>query len=322
MTAVNHFLLAKFASKFASEDSAIFAGEMSDGAHNLGFSQVVSIFHPNSLDFREYADKMRSYLFGPSFIKFSLSENLNQDPVWAYFQNKTKVNFETPNAIMSERINQFLVSFFLRPSRMPFASRAELRLLLDYGSKLHEETISKEYFDELKPYFSPENIYSLYIHLYNSFHWQASTVNSLELAGKHFGLRITNPYHDRELINHLKIMPENLGRGLDLKPTKYPLKWTLINTLKYDIKINEGLHSYLYDINPRFNHSETLLFESAWCELFKSRLMTSKLIEKLDERIFDKSYITNLISLYVNDKKVPIEDISNLLSLSMHVLIL
>ena len=35
------------------------AGEISDGVHNFGFSQFLTIFHP-SLEFREYADKMAS----------------------------------------------------------------------------------------------------------------------------------------------------------------------------------------------------------------------------------------------------------------------
>ena len=55
---------------------------MSDGAHNFGFSQYVSIFHPASLDFREYSDKMASYLFGPTFLNEMHNGDHANDPVW------------------------------------------------------------------------------------------------------------------------------------------------------------------------------------------------------------------------------------------------
>ena len=70
MTGFNHYLLAKGAKKIAKKDASVFAGEISDGAHNLGFSQYVSIYHPASYNFREYSDKMSSYLFGPTFLQY------------------------------------------------------------------------------------------------------------------------------------------------------------------------------------------------------------------------------------------------------------
>ena len=68
LTGVNHWLLAKGAAKIAQPGAVVFAGEISDGAHNLGFSQYFSIYHPASHAFREYSDKMASYLFGPTFL--------------------------------------------------------------------------------------------------------------------------------------------------------------------------------------------------------------------------------------------------------------
>ena len=68
-TGYNHWLLTKAAKKISKPGAVIFAGEISDGAHNLGFSQYFSIFHPKSYSFREYSDKMASYLFGPTFLK-------------------------------------------------------------------------------------------------------------------------------------------------------------------------------------------------------------------------------------------------------------
>ena len=37
------------------------------------------------------------------------------------------------------------------------------------------------------------------------------------------------PFWDNRIQSFLSAMPESWGRGLELKPTKYPLKWTLQN---------------------------------------------------------------------------------------------
>ena len=84
-TAINHFLLAKGAKKIAKKDASVFVGEISDGAHNFGFSQYFSIFHHNSFAFREYSDKMACYLFGPTFLKQLINNNYKDDPVWKIF---------------------------------------------------------------------------------------------------------------------------------------------------------------------------------------------------------------------------------------------
>ena len=322
LTAVNHFLLAEKTAQLTTSDSTVYAGEMSDGAHNLGFAQYVSMFHPNSIDFREYSDKMRSYLFGPSFIKFASKENLASDLVWKMFTSGKNIDFEEPEIKLEERIKQFLISFFLRNSRLPFLPGSDLNLLTQHGTDLHQKQMYREYFFELEPYLQVENIYSLYLYLYNSFHWQGSTVNSLEFAGNHFDLSITNPFHDIELIQLLEKMPEEYGRGLELKPTKYPIKWMLENKLDYDLSLNGGLHSYLYDEDPNFNHSREILTSSAFASIFKSNLNTSAIIESLDSSVFDKNYINAIVKSYVKENKIEDKDISNLFSICLHSLIL
>lgn len=321
LTAINHFLLAEYTKKIAQDNHSVFAGEMSDGAHNLGFAQYTSIFHPNSIDFREYSDKMRSYLFGPSFLNYATPENLSKDPVWKLFSEKSDIQFETPAIHIKERFRQFLISFFLRNTRLPFVPKADLRLLTNTGSLAHEKNLTQDYFIEYEDYLYPENLYSIYLTLYNSFHWQGSTVNSLELSGEYFGLKVTNPYHDKNLIQLLQGMPENYGRGLDLKPTKYPVKWMLENTLNYDLSLNSGLHSYLYDEDPNFSHSEEILYNSSFVKVFKAKIKTSELFKTLDGEIFDKNFIDALIKQYLNEQKVESKDIGNLLAICMHSMI-
>ena len=52
-----------------SNGEAVFSGEISDGAHNFGFSQMLTVLEHPVHEFREYSDKMASYLFGPTFLK-------------------------------------------------------------------------------------------------------------------------------------------------------------------------------------------------------------------------------------------------------------
>ena len=67
LTGYNHWQLAKGASKISKKGAVVFAGEISDGAHNLGFSQYFSLYHPESIAFREYSDKMANTYLGQHF---------------------------------------------------------------------------------------------------------------------------------------------------------------------------------------------------------------------------------------------------------------
>src|SRR5205814_2099723 len=87
MTAVKHGVLADHVARTTGGDEAVFAGEISDGVHNLGFSQYVTIFHP-VLAFREYSDKMASYLFGPTFFGLLLADQYANDPIYALLRGR------------------------------------------------------------------------------------------------------------------------------------------------------------------------------------------------------------------------------------------
>jgi hypothetical protein len=116
-------------------------------------------------------------------------------------------------------------------------------------------------------------------------------------------------------------MPENFGRGLDINPTKYPLKWTLENRLNYPMHLNSGHHSYTYDTNPQFSHSEEVLFHSAFFPRFRQVLNQGKLFDNLNADYFDMNYIKDLTNRYKNSEKVSSDEFTDLFSLCMHSLI-
>ena len=94
-----------------------------------------------------------------------------------------------------------------------------------------------------------DELYSIYIHLYNSFHWQAGTVSTMYELPDHHNLKMNMPFWNPVLHSYLSKMPESWGRGLETRTLKYPLKENL--SKKFDIMnvLNLGPHSYQYDVN-------------------------------------------------------------------------
>ena len=67
LPAINQMKLCKKISQNYNGET-FFTGEGSDGLQNFGFSQYATLYQDKSRDFREYSDKMMSYLFGPTFL--------------------------------------------------------------------------------------------------------------------------------------------------------------------------------------------------------------------------------------------------------------
>lgn len=316
MTGFNHYLLAKGANNIAIEGASIFAGEISDGAHNLGFSQYFSIFHPESHSFREYSDKMASYLFGPTFLKQLVNNKFQNDPVWKIFQlynNNTK--FDTLKKGEKNISFQFLSTFFLSGGRIPLYSKSNSKMLTQYGVteflKYNEDLYLQEFMDIIKP----DNLYSIYLHLYNSFHWQGGTVSTLEYMCDYFNLDCHLPFLDTEVIELLSEMPESWGRGLDINNTKFPLKWMLQNKIDYPMSLQEGPHSYTYDVDPDFSHVSELVNASSLKNLYLDGLTKTSFINKFNSKHYNMEYIKSIIQKYSDGEELKGEDVINIFNL-------
>ena len=91
----NHGLLAHHI-KNKYDEKLIFV-EISDGVHNLGFSQFTSIFH-SSKSFREYSDKMMSYFYGPTFLKIFENNEQDKDQIYNLFKSLNRdIKFDNHN---------------------------------------------------------------------------------------------------------------------------------------------------------------------------------------------------------------------------------
>jgi len=274
LTGINHMILARHVAATTGGDETIFAGEISDGAHNLGFSQFVTAFHP-SFEFRQYADKMASYLFGPTFAREFLSGRHKEDAVHKFFQGRTgATHFDTLADDPADRMQQIFASFFLRNGRMPLWSLRNVAMLTDIGRVRYNDEMTRNYLGEVKS-IAPEQMYSAYLHLYNSFHWQGSTVATLQTMAEREGLRADLPFWDIRMQDFLASMPEKWGRGLDLNPTKFPLKWMLANRIDYPLDFQTGPHAYLYDVDPNFNQGVEIFYHSSLGQRMRELLRTA-----------------------------------------------
>ena len=300
LTALSHGYLAEHIAKTARGGEVAFAGEISDGAHNLGFSQFATIFHP-TLEFREYSDKMASYLFGPTFLQSFITGRFKDDIIYRWMSARfDPASFdEWTDGTPVDHTRRLLASFFLRSNRIPLWSLKTSRVLTAAGREMYTAAIEAEYLGRAAREVTPETLYAWYLWLYNSFHWQGSTVASMAVTAEANNVRLALPFWDSRIQSFLSTMPETWGRGLDLNPTKYPLKWTLKNRIRYPLHLQVGPHSYLYDVEHTFNHAVEVLYHSAFTPFFKSRLERRAYRSLLSPEFMDVAYLDGIVSKYL-----------------------
>ena len=306
--------------KSKNKSYPVFNGEISDGAHNLGFSQFATILDHQDLNFREYSDKMMSYLFGPSFFKQILNKTYKNDFIFNILKNKLKIKLESfDNFNLNKKKLLFLNSFFLNSIRFPMSQKNSSKLVTKYGYSSFEKKIHKNYFMEIIKSLKPDNIYSAILYLYNSFHWQGATVRCHPNACEVYNLKCEMPFWDTRIQSYLSSMSEKNGRGLDLNPTKFPLKEAIKN-YDYPFNLQSGPHSYLYDIDPNWSADYDILFFSAANKHFKKVLKEKKYKEILDKKYFNISYLDKIVGEYLKGKILVGQernDLKNLLSISL-----
>jgi len=311
------YLVSEHLRKKASPEDALFSGEVSDGAHNLGFAQFTTILEHPVLDFREYSDKMASYLFGPTFFKSILDGTYSEDAVYKLLRSRLEGReFDDSQRLDEyERKIKFIASFFLRNNRIPFYSLKNLSSLTEEGAKMYESEMCDTYLKECVDNLEPNLLYSWILRLYNSFHWQGSTIKSFSVTAQYNNFNLSMPYWDIRLQQFLSKMPENWGRGLELRPTKYPLKWMLERKIDYPKHLQVGPHSYIYDVDSAFSFSTELLYYSALRPDFQKTLKDYPFEKILDKKYFNLDYYRKLTDDYINGVEVKGDKLNDLLHL-------
>ncbi len=313
----NYLRLAEYVSNNSKLNHSVFNGEISDGAHNLGFSQFATILEHPDLNFREYSDKMASYLFSPSFFSRAMKGESGNDFVYNILRSRFTDAIYADTLTMSEeqRKTMFVESFFLRSQRIPFITLSSSNVFTTEGIEDYEAVMREQYFKPFTKQATPETLYSWLLHLYNSFHWQGGTVKGLMHASEYYNTDSGMPFWDSRIQAFLSTMPESWGRGLDLNNTKYPLKWMLKNEVDYPTFLQTGPHSYLYDVDPTWNGAAEILYGPVAKPYFEKAIEKYQFEEILKESHFNLEYLKRITDEYVNGVELNGQDLNNLVDL-------
>jgi hypothetical protein len=271
---------------------------MSDAVHSLGFGQNISIYHENSIGFRHYSDKMMAYIFSSSFIKWIEKYNYSEDIIWKFLKSIKLYDAKFINK--SFQNEELLYSLFLSKERFPFIKRSNPFHIKDYYLNKFRKECSYIYFSNFLTNLSHKNIYSIYMHLYENFHWQGGTVMSIDEAARFNGYQVSYPFHDRDFINFMATIPEKYGRGLELLPAKYLWKNFLDRKLNYPVEYQSGPHSYQYDTNPSADlHAQ--IYDTKFGEALRNRAGLN--LVYLKENFFN-IFLNKDVKFYLNISEI------------------
>jgi len=306
-----YFLMYKKLSK-QYHSGTIFSGEASDSIQNFGFSQYVPFNH-ESYAFKEYADKMRIYLYSPDFMKKLFTGKYKSDQafnIWKYISGKIHEEDLTLTGSKEDVLFKYLAPIlFSQFTRIPFERILTSEELSDIGRNDLIIMLRNQYFDPVLIEFSEDNIYSCILNLYKNFHLQGPTMKMNPLMARCHGFKAVIPFLDTNVLDFMEKMPTSWGRGLEWNQTKFPLKSIARKNKNFPLKIVEtGIHSYPSEVNPLLrDETYNFYFNSVATDYFKEVLRTYSYKHILDSTNFNIPYFDNLVDSFLNNKmdKIP-----------------
>lgn len=195
----------------------------------------------------------------------------------------------------------------LRAGRTPPTLRHRLRS--EFASHL-----SSTYFSDAVSNLSPRTLYYYLLQQYRQFHLQGWPIHVNPLAFGASGISCRIPFMDSRLIEYMYSMPENWGRGLELRTTKYPLRYLANERWHMPIHILEedGPHSYISESDLRWNYSGgkwsincEIMFKSVLKGFFQSVFSRTPIRSYFDPACFDLKYLQATLNDYCNGVENP-----------------
>ena len=303
-----HYRLIKLGNKkFGPAD--FFSGEISDGSHNFGFSQYLTLVDNNSNGYREYCDKMMNYLFGPTFFQSVVKKNFLKDPIFNFLSSKLKIKLKKIKHNKTDIFKNFMQSMFIVSNRFPLNS--EISPFLNKNKKKeYLDNFINNYLKNIK-FKNKNQIYSCYLHLYNKFHWQGSTVRPAYHIANNFSSNFINIFWNANTQQTLSTMPESFGRGLELRSTKFPEKEILKQSIDVD-RLNVGPHSYLSDTSNADPYYE-VIYNSNYRKIISDTFKKFDASKEFDRKYFDLKFIKKIINCFKYKKNdIPAEIVYSL----------
>ncbi len=299
----------------AAYGGSVFNGEASDSIHNFGFSQFVSVSWKN-FALRAYADKGKSYLYGPTFLSKLQDGSFRSDEVFRFFRE-----YYGPDVVRDDhlsgarsRVAAYLTSFALSYQRVPLAAWQNLNVSMPRFRDQYAAWLNREYLRDIASNIEPSNIYYYLLQLYRAFHFQSAQIAANQVGLGRRGLSCKMPFLDLQMLRFMYAMPESWGRGLELRPTKYPLRWLATErwNMPNDILTEKGPHSYIAEADPRWSYSGgkwtiqcEVLYRSVFSKYFKATLREFNVSDWFDPECFNVRWMRRVIDRYVTGEVRP-----------------
>lgn len=285
------------------EGAVCFNGLFSDSIHNFGFSQYLTLID-NSTAFREFADKMATYLYSPSFLKKIPDSSYSKDFVYRIFQWHNRMKDTDIYEVHSQmdKLNKYLLSFIYgRYRTVPFSKPFVSDYMTESGTREFEHFLVDNYILPLAELLNDETVYFVFLELYKHFYLQGCEQKQV-LYGLNFDrVKPAIPFLDGDLLNIMSQAPEDWGRGVSSwNNTKYPLKQYAASQIDFSEEIlsNHKCHAYIYEneAHRNVNLNNELMYRSVFArELFDG--IDPKMIENyFDDKYFDTERLKGLIA--------------------------
>ena len=213
----------------------------------------------------------------------------------------------------------------LSSQRVPFAKWQMNDIATNKLQDDFKKYIDLEYFNDMATQCLPETLYYWLLQIYRRFHFNSYQIGVTQTALNLYNIHCVMPFLDSQLIDFMYKMPENWGRGLELKTTKYPLRFLAEHKweMPMDILMEKGPHSYISENDSRWSYSGgswniycEIMFKSVFADYFKSVLSKTKLEEVFDQTFFKVDALNIIIKDYVEGKENP-ENVTTLFRLAI-----
>lgn len=323
---LHHLKIADLIGSRFNNKTRIFNGEGADSIHNFGFSQFVSVNYEN-MQLREYADKAKSYLYGPSFFASVNDGTYSDDKILKFFQHYhgEKAFENLAHASELKRRQHYFESFMLSGTRVPFAKWQMSHLATEQLQKEYSEHLYHHYFQDVVTKSDTDSVYYWLLQLYRRFHFHSYQIGVTQVALKPYGQHCSMPFLDSQLLEFMYEMPEQWGRGLELRTTKYPLRFLAENkwNMPLNILMEKGPHSYIAEGDKRWSYAGgswniycEIMFKSPFSHYFRSVLQTAPLEQVFDSGYFNLEAVSAAINRYIDGEEC-IPDVSLLFRMAV-----
>jgi len=300
---INHYGIPEYIKNVDSSCGSIFNGECADSFQNYGFSQYNSV-KSNDRNFNEYADKMKTYLYGPTFLKKIVNNTFKSDIIYNIFK---KLNPQIQFSDGNPDISKYVLSFIYSSVRLPFVMPKNTHIFKNQYSKRMTEYIISEYLQKYIERLTPNNIFSIWNALYADFHLRGLSIPMTIAAMEKYDTIPAIPFYDLRIADFFEKMPAEWGRNLNFKNTKYFEKRMALESKTFPISILEDKsfpHSYIYEQEGvNINQCYEYYLNSSITDYFRELLSDKKSLDYLGQIDgIDYEYLENIRNNFVENK--------------------